>query len=219
MRRPDRLPRFTAAERFAHRATSTLALTLLATGLVLYVPSLSLLVGRRPLMEAIHVAAGVLLPLPALLAWLSPSFRDDLRTLNRFLPEDWTWLRRRDRRNARLQIGKFNAGQKLAAAAFAAAGVVLFGTGLMLLLPSQLHLSDGLRQGATVVHDTTTLALLALLAGHAYLAYTHPEARRALRTGSIETRYAQREYPRWAQRQISEAREATVSSASTGPRP
>jgi formate dehydrogenase subunit gamma len=203
MPRPDLLPRFTRVERAAHRTTATLVLILTATGLVLYVPSLALLVGRRPLMEAIHVAAGLLLPVPPLASLLSSAFRADLATLNRFTPADWSWLRRRDRRRARLPIGKFNAGQKLAAACFAAAGVVLLGTGLMLLLPTQLHLNDGLRQGATVVHDTTTLALVALLVGHAWLAYTHPEARRALRTGMIDMRYAKHQYPQWAQQVLS----------------
>jgi formate dehydrogenase subunit gamma len=187
-------------ERFAHRAVATLALILLATGLVLYLPSLSLLVGRRPLLEAVHVLAGLLLPLPVLAALATRSFRADLGALNRFTPSDWDWLRRRDRRTAGLSVGKFNAGQKLAAAAFGAAGVVLLGTGLMLLLPTQLGLPDPLRQGATIVHDATTLALIALLLGHARLAYTHPEARQAMRTGSMDVEYAEREHGEWAAR-------------------
>jgi len=195
---PDRLERFTPVERFAHRSTAALALVLLGTGLVLYLPSLSLLVGRRPLLEAVHVVAGLLLPLPVLLALATPSFRADLGALNRFSPADWAWLRRRDRRTSGLLVGKFNAGQKLAAAAFGAGGVVLLGTGLMLLLPTQLRLPDGLRQGATVVHDSATLALLALLVGHARLAYLHPEARRAMRTGSMDVDYARREHGDWA---------------------
>ena len=199
MPRPDRLPRFTPVERFTHRATAALCAVLIATGLTLYLPSLSLRIGRRPLVEGLHVAAGLLLPLPMLAALLSREFRADLAILNRFAPGDWQWLRRSDRRGAGLPIGKFNAGQKLAAAAFAAAGVVLFGTGIMLLLPTQLELSDGLRQGATIVHDSTTLALLALLLGHAYQAYAHPEARRALRTGSMDTGYALQHYPAWAE--------------------
>jgi hypothetical protein len=68
----------------------------------------------------------------------------------------------------------------------------------MLLLPSQLALSDGLRQGATIVHDTTTLALIALLVGHASLAYRHPESRRALRTGTMDVAYAEKNYSEWA---------------------
>jgi len=192
------LPRFSPLERFAHRWTAVLSLVLLASGMALFYPPLALLVGRRTFVEAVHVMAGLLLPLPAVRAFADPGFRADIAHLNRFLPDDWTWLRRRDRRRAGLAVGKFNAGQKLAAACFAAAGVVLFGTGLLLLFPTQLALPDSIRQGATVVHDATTLAVVALLAGHAWLAWRHPEARAALRTGEMDAAYARREYPRWA---------------------
>ena len=198
MSRPDRLPRFSRAERFAHRAVATLTITLMVTGLLLYVPALSLLTARRTLVEGVHVIAGLLLPLPVFAALLSPDFRADLRALNRFWPEDWAWLADRNRRKTSVRVGKFNAGQKLAAAAFGGGGAVLLGTGIMLLLPTQLRLPDPLRQGATVVHDATTLCLIALLAGHATLAYRHPEAREALRTGTMDADYAERTYPQWA---------------------
>jgi formate dehydrogenase subunit gamma len=198
MRPPERLARFAPAERFAHRAVATLGLILTVSGLILYLPELSLLVARRTLVEGVHVVAGLLLPLPVFAALLSPAFRADLGALNRFVPSDWSWLRNRERRVGVLPVGKFNAGQKLAAAAFAGAGVVLFGTGIMLLLPTQLALPDGLRQGATIVHDATTLALVALLVGHAALAYRHPEARRALRTGTMDVAYAEQNYSEWA---------------------
>jgi hypothetical protein len=38
----------------------------------------------------------MLLPLPALAALRTPEFRADLARLNRFAPDDWTWLHRRD---------------------------------------------------------------------------------------------------------------------------
>jgi formate dehydrogenase subunit gamma len=198
MRPPDTLPRFTSIERFAHRTTAFLVFVLIATGFSLFYQPLALLVGRRPLVEALHVAAGLLLPVPTLVALFSADFRADLARLDRFAPDDWEWLRRRDRRRTSLAVDKFNAGQKLAASCFAAAGVVLFGTGLLLLFPEQLSLSDGIRQGATVVHDTVTLALVALLIGHARLAMRHPEARAAMRTGDIDADYARREHAAWA---------------------
>jgi formate dehydrogenase subunit gamma len=175
-----------------------LAGVLVVTGFSLFYPPLALLVGRRTLVETVHVIAGFLLPLPTFWALGDAGFRADLRHLDRFLPDDWTWLRRRDRRTAGLAVGKFTAGQKLAAACFAAAGVVLFGTGLLLLFPGQLDLPDSIRQGATVVHDATTLAVVALLAGHAWLAYRHPEARAAMRTGYVDAAYARREHRGWA---------------------
>jgi formate dehydrogenase subunit gamma len=198
MNPPDTVARFTPVERFAHRTTALLVLVLTASGFSLFYQPLALVVGRRPLVEAIHVAAGLLMPIPTLIALLSADFRADLARLDRFAPDDWQWLRRRDRRRTSLAVDKFNAGQKLAAACFGAAGVVLFGTGLLLLFPSQLSLPDGIRQGATVVHDATTLALVALLIGHAWLAMRHPEARAAMRTGAMDADYARREYAAWA---------------------
>jgi formate dehydrogenase subunit gamma len=173
-------------------------LVLVASGVSLFYQPVALLVGRRPLVEAVHVVAGLLLPVPTFVALLSAEFRADLARLDRFAPDDWQWLRRRDRRRRSLAVDKFNAGQKLAAACFGAAGVVLFGTGLLLLFPDQLSLSDGIRQGATVVHDTTTLALVALVVGHARLAMRHPEARAAMRIGVMDAEYARREYAAWA---------------------
>jgi formate dehydrogenase subunit gamma len=196
--RPETLPRFTPVERFAHRSSALLVLVLIASGMSLFYQPLALVVGRRPLVEGVHVVAGFLLPLPTFVALLSAEFRADLSRLDRFAPDDWEWLRRRDRRHTSLAVDKFNAGQKLAAACFGAAGVVLFGTGVLLLFPGQLSLSDNIRQGATVVHDATTLALVALLLGHAWLAMRHPESRAAMRTGAMDAEYARREYAAWA---------------------
>jgi formate dehydrogenase subunit gamma len=89
-------------------------------------------------------------------------------------------------------------GLGVAAAVIAGAGLVLFGTGLLLIAPVRLDLPDGMREGATVVHDLFTFELLALLAGHIWMALRHPEARRALRTGRVDRGYAEREHPAWA---------------------
>jgi formate dehydrogenase subunit gamma len=216
-RKPATIPRFTPLERFTHRSTAVLTVVLIVSGLCLLYPPLALLVGRRPLVESVHVAAGLLLPWPTLVALFTPSFRADLARLDRFVPDDWEWLRRSDRRTAPLAVDKFNAGQKLAAACFGAAGVVLLGTGLLLLFPDQLNLPDSIRQGATVVHDGTTLALIGLLLGHLWLAMSHPEAREAMRTGEMDLRYARREYAAWAARETARTPEADPAQAPAEP--
>jgi formate dehydrogenase subunit gamma len=195
---PELLPRFTTAERWVHRTTAALVAVLVATAAVLYVEALAVLVGRRALVEQIHVAAGLALPVPTLLGLLSPAFRADLRRLDRFVPGDRQWLRRRDRRTAGLAVGKFNAGQKLAAAFVAGTGVVLFGTGLVMLAPVFFDVPVGWRQGATLTHDIMTIALVVVLTGHVVEAYAHPPARAAMRTGLVEAGYARQEYPAWA---------------------
>jgi formate dehydrogenase subunit gamma len=193
-----RLPRFTVAERWVHRATAALVGVLLATAAALYYEPVAIAVGRRPLVAGVHVVAGLLLPVPTLLGLLSPAFRADLSRLNRLTSVDRAWLRRRDRRVAGLPVGKFNGGQKVASAFVAGAGLVLFGSGLVLLGPVRVDVPVGWRQGATLVHDLLAAGLFVVLAGHVWQAYRHPEARAAMRTGSVDTAYASREHPQWA---------------------
>jgi formate dehydrogenase subunit gamma len=193
-----RLVRFSRGERRVHRGTAVLVAVLALTGAALYVPSLALLVGRRTAIEAVHIVAGLLLPIPTLAGLaMSSSLRADVHALNRMTRTDWRWLRRRDRRTAGLRVGKFNGGQKLASALAAGAGLVLFATGLLLIAPARLSVPVSVREGATITHDLFTFALLALLAGHVWLAYRHPEARAALRTGFVDREYAEREHPAW----------------------
>jgi formate dehydrogenase subunit gamma len=199
----ERLPRFTRAERLVHRSTALLVAVLTVTGAGLYYEPLALLFSRRPRVEGTHIVAGLLLPVPTVVGLaLSPALRRDVHLLNRLSRVDWEWLRRPERRVARLPVGKFNAGQKLAAAVIAGAGLVLFATGLLLLAPARVDLPVGIRQGATIVHDLFTFALLALLAGHLWMAWRHPEARMALRTGWVDRRYAEQQHAAWAGEQV-----------------
>ena len=201
--RPDRLPRFTPVERWVHRTTAVLVAVLFATGAVLYLEPLALVVGRRLLVEGLHVTAGLLLPVPMLVGlFVSPELRGDVAVLGRFEAVDGQWLRRRDRRRAGLPVGKFNGGQKLAAAVIAGAGLVLFGTGLLLIAPEFWNIPVKVRQGATITHDLFTFGLFLLLTGHLWLALRHPEARAALRTGEVDRVYAEREHGGWAKQML-----------------
>lgn len=187
-RRAEPAPRFTIAERLVHRSTALLIAVLFATAAVLYYPPLSIAVGRRSVIAAIHVTAGLLLPLPTLAGLLSSAFRADLRRLNRFQPADWQWVRSRMQRRVAKTAGKFNPGQKLAAATIAGAGLLLIASGLVLLAPIRVDVPVGWRQGATLVHDVVSTALLLLLGGHLWQAYRHPEARAAMRLSAQKTK-------------------------------
>jgi formate dehydrogenase subunit gamma len=175
--RAEPLPRFTVTERRVHMTTGLLVAVLFATGAALYIEPIALVVGRRSLVELIHVIAGLALGLPMLVGLvLSPELRADVRALDRMTRADREWLTRRDRRSAGLDTGKFNSGQKLAAAVMAGAGLVLLGTGLLLIAPLRINLPDGIREGATVVHDLVTFGLLILLLGHLFMASRHSVA-------------------------------------------
>src|SRR5690606_35894977 len=57
------------AERALHWATAAAVLACALTGLVLYVGPLTALVGRRTLVKDVHVASGLAMPVPLVLAY------------------------------------------------------------------------------------------------------------------------------------------------------
>jgi formate dehydrogenase subunit gamma len=78
-----------------HRATAVLFGVCMATAAVLYLSPLAILVGRRDLVQTVHLYSGLALPVPTLLGWLSAAFRRDAAELNRFTAVDGAWLRDR----------------------------------------------------------------------------------------------------------------------------
>ncbi|MFJ7208823.1 cytochrome b/b6 domain-containing protein [Streptomyces sp. NPDC098789] len=192
-----RVRRFGRSQRLVHRATGVLMGLCVASAACLYLSPLAELVGRRHLVVTVHEWSGLLLPAPFLLGLASRAFRGDLRRLGRFGPHDGTWLRaalRRDRRSPR-PAGKFNAGQKVYASWLAGAVLVMLGTGLLMWVTGFAPLRW--RTAATFVHDWLALALGVVLAAHVGKALADPEARRGMRTGSVDRDWARQEHPLW----------------------
>jgi formate dehydrogenase subunit gamma len=191
-----RLPRFDRVERYAHWCTATLVLVLLFTGFSLYAGPLSDLVGRRRLVQTIHVYSGLLLPVPVLLALAlraGSQLRDDLGRLNRWSADDRAWWSRKKRR--RVQLGKFNPGQKLNATFIGAAIVVMLMSGAIMRWYEPF--SDSWRQGATFVHDWFAIGLLFAIVGHIALALRDPDALNGMVRGWVDVSWARRNRPRW----------------------
>jgi formate dehydrogenase subunit gamma len=211
------IERFTRAERYVHRATATLMLTLIATGAVLYLPSLSVRIGHRPVIALIHLYSGFALPIPMAAGLLSRAYRADVRRLNRHTEVDREWLRNRAwkagrARELKLQIGKFNAGQKLNAAFQCGAILVMAGTGTLMWFPHLVGVSA--RTGATFVHDWLALAIGFVVVGHVWFAVNDRQARVGMRTGWVTRSWAEREHPAWA---AEVAREAEYGKGTPGP--
>ena len=59
---PDRIRRFTRAERWIHLTFAALLGVCIVTAAMLYWGPLSTLVGRRDLVETVHYAAGLMVP-------------------------------------------------------------------------------------------------------------------------------------------------------------
>lgn len=191
----DTLARFSPGERAVHRSVAVLMGTCLVTGAILYNGSIMLAIGHRHTVELVHVVAGLALPVPMLLGALSAAYRTDVRRLNRFTPHDWQWLRSSTRRDGRIRVGKFNAGQKVNAWLVAGATGVLLGTGVVMYWTGLVRLSW--RSGATFVHDWSALALGLLVVGHLTFALRDPEARRGIRVGRVSRSWARREHAAW----------------------
>jgi formate dehydrogenase subunit gamma len=132
----------------------------------------------------------------------SRSYRADLRRLNRFTPRDWEWLRSKTRRDGRIRVGKFNAGQKLNGALSTGAIGVLLLTGIVMYLTNVTPLSW--RSGATFFHDWFSLALGLLVLGHIGFALRDPVSLRSLRTGRVPLRWARREHAAWVEEMLAE---------------
>ena len=197
----DELRRFTTAERWVHRTTSTLMMTAIVTALCLYVPGFAEIVGRRRLLVVVHEWSGILLPLPLAVGLFFKGVRADMRNLDRFVPQDKGWVRRAILHGSGMAgpAGKFNAGQKLYAALIAGLVVVMVGTGLMMWFTALSPLN--LRTGASYIHDWLALAIGVLVLGHIRMAMKDPESRHGMRTGWVTRRWARHEHPLWEEEQ------------------
>jgi formate dehydrogenase subunit gamma len=196
-RRSERLVRrFSRTERLLHWVHASAFIVLLGSGLILWVPALSELVGRRPLLKGTHVYTA--------LAWacalvLVASLGDrrgllkTLRELELFDADDRRWLLLR-----RAPQGRFNAGQKINAILTAAFAVLFAVSGFLLWYGERDHRFR--LEGALVLHDVLTYASVLLVAGHLYLAVIHPATRHALRgitTGSVHEEWARAHHRKW----------------------
>lgn len=175
--------RFTRTERTLHWVNATCFLFLLATGLILYLPSLSQLVARRELIKTLHFWGGI--------AWIS------LLVLVALLGNTRRLLQTA-RELDTLADDRFNAGQKVNAILSAAFALLFLVSGLLLWLGER---DTRFRLASTVtLHDALLYVSLVLLVGHLYLAIIHPATRHALRgmtRGTVREEWARRHYPNW----------------------
>jgi formate dehydrogenase subunit gamma len=187
--------RFSPVERLLHWVNAAGFLFLLVTGLILYLPRLSMLVSRRQLIQSIHFWGGVgwLCALAVVVVLGGRRLLATARELDSFDDDDLRWLRRR-----KAPQGRFNAGQKINAI-LTAAFAILFGvSGLLLWFGEQ---DTRYRFASTVIlHDGLMYVSLFLLVGHLYLTLIHPATRHSLRgmtLGTVRSEWATRHHAKW----------------------
>ena len=191
------MPRFGRTERALHWTHAVSFLLMLATGLILMLPSLSEIVARRQLVKNVHLwtaVAWVVLIAVIIVAGDRRSLRQDWREAESLDADDRRWLIGR-----RAPQGKFNAGQKLNVLLTAAFAVLFLVSGIFLWLGERDH--SFLLDGTGTLHVALTWVSLATLVGHLYLALLHPSMRHALRGmtfGDVREDWAQRHHAKWA---------------------
>ena len=181
-----------------HWVHATAFFVLLASGLVLYLPRLSELVSRRPLVKAVHIDAA--------LAWLAAlvfivavgdrrGLRRTMRELDLFDADDRRWLV-----GGKTPQGRFNAGQKLNAALTGAFAVLFAVSGFLLWYGER---DTRFRFASTILlHDGLMYVALALLVGHLYLALIYLRTRHSLRgmtLGTVREEWAREHHAKWVE--------------------
>lgn len=196
---PALVVRFTATERWLHWIHTVGFVGMLVTGLLLYLPSLTNVVGSRPTLKAAHLVVVV--------AWLAAlllvvilgnrrALRASVREINRFDQDDRDWLAVRGGR--RTPQGRFNAGQKLHTVVQAGFSALFLVSGTLLWLGTR---NSSLRLDGTItVHDGAMFLAVGLLAGHLWLALVWPATRHAMRgivRGTVRVDWARRHHVKW----------------------
>jgi formate dehydrogenase subunit gamma len=193
---PRYVLRFSRTERAVHWVHAVAFLALLGSGLILYLPSLAEVVGRRPLVKDVHLLTALAWAI-ALVAIIvigdRRSLRRTVRELDTFDRDDRRWLLGKP-----VPQGRFNAGQKLNAALTAALAVLFAVSGVLLWLGER---DTRFRFDSTIVlHDVAAYVSVVLLCGHLYLAVIHPTTRHALHgitTGTVREEWARQHHAKW----------------------
>jgi formate dehydrogenase subunit gamma len=193
----ERVARFDGTERLLHWVHALAFVLLLATGLILYLPSLANAFGNRPLAKDIHLITAVVWFAALLAIGLFGNRRAlgrDRREIERFDADDLAWLRGRP-----VPQGRFNAGQKVHAILQAALAVLFTVSGVLLWL-GERNTSFRL-DGTIVLHDGAMFVAIALVIGHLFLAVVWPTTRPALRgmvRGDVDADWAREHHAKWS---------------------
>jgi formate dehydrogenase subunit gamma len=193
--------RFSSAERSLHWLLAATFFAMLATGLILYLPSLAQVAANRQLWKSIHLGAAIAFWGGTLLLLVSApgELQRTARELDSFDEDDRRWLRWSVRRSgAEPPQGRFNAGQKLNTAIVAGLMVVFTVSGTLMYLQE----TDAAFRGtsAILVHDVAMYVAVPIVLGHLYLALVHPSTRHSLRgmaLGTVRRDWARRHHPKW----------------------
>ncbi len=211
MPEPERLPKFTRTARAVHWLHALGFMTLLVTGLIIFIPALSAQVDHRPVIRQLHILVGVELVLGPILVAALGNLRavwEDVKEVDTWDDDDFEWVKRtigiaRQVFGERVPQGRFNAGQKLNSIFTAATLLGFLATGIIMWQFKRFPV--WLVENANVLHDWLTIAVLLVWLGHVYLAVANPGTRESLRgitLGWVKAGWAQEHHRKWYERVV-----------------
>jgi len=199
--RPEYVRRFSSTEQALHWLLAVSFLTMLATGLILYLPSLAEVAANRRLWKSIHLGAALAFWLGTLLIVSSSTggLRRTVGQIDRFDDDDRRWLKWQVRQmGPKPPQGRFNAGQKLNTAVIAGLMVVFTISGTLMYLQEVNASFRG--TSAILVHDIAMYIAIPLVIGHLYMALLNPSTRHSLRgmvLGTVRRDWAREHHAKW----------------------
>jgi len=199
--RPEYVRRFSSTEQALHWLLAVSFLTMLATGLILYLPSLAEVAANRRLWKSIHLGAALAFWLGTLLIVSSSTggLRRTVGQIDRFDDDDRRWLKWQVRQmGPKPPQGRFNAGQKLNTAVIAGLMVVFTISGTLMYLQEVDATFRG--TSAILVHDIAMYIAIPLVIGHLYMALLNPSTRHSLRgmvVGTVRRDWAREHHAKW----------------------
>jgi formate dehydrogenase subunit gamma len=199
--RPEYVRRFSGAEQALHWLLAVSFLTMLVTGLILYLPSLAEVAANRRLWKSIHLGAALAFWLGTLLIVSSSTggLRRTVGQIDTFDDDDRRWLKWQVRQmGPKPPQGRFNAGQKLNTAVIAGLMVVFSISGTLMYLQEVDATFRG--TSAILVHDIAMYIAIPLVIGHLYMAMLNPSTRHSLRgmvLGTVRRDWAHEHHAKW----------------------
>jgi formate dehydrogenase subunit gamma len=199
--RPEYVRRFSGAEQALHWLLAVSFLTMLVTGLILYLPSLAEVAANRRLWKTIHLGAALAFWFGTFLIVISSTgaLRRTVGQIDQFDDDDRRWLKWQVRQiGPKPPQGRFNAGQKLNTAVIAGLMVVFTISGTLMYLQEVDASFRG--TSAILVHDIAMYIAIPLVIGHLYMAMLNPSTRHSLRgmvLGTVRRDWAREHHAKW----------------------
>jgi len=120
-----------------------------------------------------------------------------------------------------LEVGYFNAGEKILFWATLVLGVILSASGLLLLFP-YYEQTIGRTQLALLIHAIAALLLIAMVFGHIWMVITVEGTLDAMKDGNVDENWAKSHHSRWyaeaSQSRLSESDTAESDSGTSEPK-